>query len=62
MTTLLQDPYWLEEGDLIVATIEALNEIGYSEPSAENTQGAVIQVPPHNPTIAPSRGASSSAD
>jgi len=37
MDILRADPFWLVEGDLVVATIEALNEIGYSDVSAENT-------------------------
>lgn len=32
----------LTEGTLIVAAVEALNVIGYSPPSAENTVGALI--------------------
>ena len=40
MTTLTGDPFYLEEGDLVVAVIESLNEIGYSVPSEENISGA----------------------
>jgi hypothetical protein len=42
MSVLTSDPYSLIEGDLVIAIIEALNEIGYSEPSAENTAAARI--------------------
>jgi len=46
----------LTEGTLIVAAVEALNTIGYSTPSAENTAGALVQVVPASPPTAPSRG------
>ena len=58
MTVLVADPFFLEEGDAIVATVEALNEIGYSEPSEENQSGAVVQVAPHAPSAIPVRGTS----
>ena len=41
MTELLVDPFYLEEGDSIVAVVEALNNIGYSPPSVENSIGAL---------------------
>ena len=56
MTVLIEAPFLLEEGDTVVAIVEALNEIGYSEPSEENTSGAVIQVVPHAPATIPRRG------
>lgn len=40
MTTLTGEPFYLEEGDLVVAVVESLNEIGFSVPSEENVQGA----------------------
>lgn len=58
VSVLVADPYFLEEGDLVVAQIEALNYIGYSEPSEPNTEGAVIKRRPHMPLEAPRRGAS----
>ena len=42
MPVLTAAPYFLLEGDLVVATIEALNQIGFSEPSSENKVGAKI--------------------
>jgi hypothetical protein len=42
MVVLISDPYLLPEDTLVVATIEALNEIGYSDPSEENVTGAFI--------------------
>ena len=47
MSVLTADPYFLEEGDLIVAQVEALNEIEYSLPSEPNTLGAVVQIVPY---------------
>ena len=41
MAVLTAEPFSLPEGALVVATIEALNEIGYSDPSDANTTGAV---------------------
>lgn len=60
MAVLTSDPYLLTEGALVVATIEALNEIGFSDPSEENVAGAVIQTVPHQPTTLPTRGANTS--
>jgi len=42
MSVLTSMPYLLTEGNLVVATIEALNEISFSDPSDENLTGAVI--------------------
>ena len=60
MSVLITDPYLLVEGDLVAATIEALNEIGYSDPSDENQVGAVIQSVPHASLLAPTRGENTS--
>ena len=58
---LIASPYFLEEGDLVVAQIEALNAIGYSTPSTQNTDGAKIIVKPHKPTISPRRGSNTNS-
>ena len=42
MSVLTAHPYLLEEGDLIVAQVEALNDIGFSVPSNINTDGARV--------------------
>jgi hypothetical protein len=60
MSVLTSAPYLLSEGNIVVATIETLNEIGYSDPSDENLTGAVIQTVPHPPTLKPTRGANTS--
>ncbi len=39
-----------------MAVVESLNTIGYSETSAENTIGALVQVVPAAPPSAPTRG------
>ena len=56
MTELIEEPFALAEGDTVVAIVEALNDIGYSEPSEENQSGATVQVVPHAPATTPSRG------
>lgn len=55
MSIFTSSPYSLDEGDLIVAVVQALNSIGYSTASPENTAGAVVQVVPHAPSSAPTR-------
>ena len=47
ISVLAADPYFLEEGDLIVAQIEALNAINYSPISEANTGDAVMKQKPH---------------
>lgn len=62
--TKMTDPatFDLAEGALIVAVVEAHNEIGFSAPSPENTDlaGARVQVVPAAPSSAPQRGAATS--
>jgi hypothetical protein len=59
MSVFLAAPYSLTQGTLIVAVVESFNAIGYSLPSNENTAvGAKVQTIPSDPTIAPSRGSS----
>ena len=55
MSELYSSPYNLVEGDLIVAVVEALNQIGYSVPSQSNSAGALVQVIPHDPVLPPVR-------
>lgn len=56
MENLWVSPFLLVEGDLIVIVVEALNEVGYSIPSLENTSGALVKVAPSDPTLPPIRG------
>lgn len=46
MTTLRASPFNLAYGDLVVARITAINDIGSSSASAENTSGGTIQTEP----------------
>ena len=55
MSELYSSPFSLAEGNLIVAVVEALNEIGYSTPSQANSVGALVQVTPHDPLLPPVR-------
>jgi hypothetical protein len=59
MTVFTTSPFSLAIGDLIVATVEALNAKGYAAPSPENTSGASAET---LPTVGPSayRGAATS--
>jgi hypothetical protein len=54
--SLLLPTFGLVEGDQILATVEALNQIDYSNPSPL-AGSAVVQVKPHKPLSPPSRGA-----
>jgi hypothetical protein len=47
--TLIADPFLLQQGDLVVATVEAFNIIGFSAPSLENNEGANIRSIPQKP-------------
>lgn len=58
MTTLRAAPYSLQYADLVVAVLRARNAIGWSQWSAENGVGALIQTEPFSvSTPAPTRGA-----
>lgn len=52
---LRDEPYWLVTGDEVVATVEAFNIIGYSDPSSDSIVNADIRTQPFAPAIAPSR-------
>lgn len=39
MEHFTEEPYLLSQGDLIVATVSAYNAVGWSEKSADNTDG-----------------------
>lgn len=47
--TLIAEPFSLQAGELVVATVEAYNIIGYSEPSPENEAGADVRSIPSKP-------------
>jgi hypothetical protein len=46
MSSLREAPFNLVLDDLVVAIITATNEIGTSDPSDENTDGAVVMTEP----------------
>jgi hypothetical protein len=54
------DTYALLLNDLIIATVEAKNVVGYSNPSAENTNGELAQTEPQAPPNAPTKGLTNS--
>lgn len=56
--TALQDNAFtgLSQGALVVAKVTATNYFGTSDASVPNTEGALIEVVPHKPTAAPTRG------
>jgi hypothetical protein len=56
MTAFIAAPFNLQEGNLIIAVVEALNGVDYSPASDDNTSGATVRVKPHDPTLAPLRG------
>ena len=50
MSVLTDSPYFLEEDDQVLVTVQALNEIGYSDASVLNTDAAaLVMVRPHAP-------------
>lgn len=49
MATFLASPLSLLQGDLIVARIAVKNAIGWTLPSADNTQGVLVQTRPLKP-------------
>ena len=58
MQALLEPPFNLQLGDLVVAVVEAENEVDFSVPSPEyTTGGAVARTKPETPTRKPLRGA-----
>jgi len=50
MTTLRAEPYNLNLGQLVVATVEGINIIGNSVPSDENSGNARIRTEPLSPS------------
>lgn len=53
MTALRSEPYHLAQGHFnIIATVEALNVVGYGIP-APNAVGADVKTEPHNPPRGP---------
>ena len=55
MTTLRASPFFLLIGEYVIATVEALNAIEFSDESTPNTTGATIRTEPQKPTSTPVR-------
>lgn len=53
MLNLINEPFNLEQGNLIKARISAINEIGQSVPSILNSIGDVVEQVPHKPLHIP---------
>lgn len=63
MSVLISSTYLLDQGhNKVIATVEALNAVGYSLPSVENTVGASVRVKPLQPTQGPQRVDASTTD
>jgi hypothetical protein len=56
---LLAAPFLLSQGNLVKAQIQATNLVGSSAYSNPNLVGALIEIVPHQPAVAPSRDPSS---
>ena len=46
----------------MIATVEALNVVGYSMPSITNTVGASVRTEPHMPSLGPQRNDAGTTD
>ena len=46
MQDFIAEPYLLERDDLIVARVQALNAVGWSETSPENIEGQTVETAP----------------
>ncbi len=57
MDILTSAPYNLVQGDIVIAHIIAVNVVGQSQYSQDNSVGADIRVAPLAPILAPYRGA-----
>jgi len=52
MSTFTSEPYSLEQGALIKATVSGLNQVGWSQASSLNTDGVKAQTEPKEiPTV-----------
>jgi len=53
MTTFVESPYLLSQGDPIVAQVRARNAFGWGDWSDPNSSGAIVQQRPQTPPSAP---------
>ena len=56
MTALLASPFSIPLNGLVIAVVDALNAVGYSTASPENTVGAQARTKPIDPSRVPQRG------
>ena len=57
MATLTSSPYFLVQGDLVVARVTAKNSVGWNAASSDNTSGADVRTVPLTPN-APTKDSS----
>jgi len=53
MSVLLNEPYNLNQSNIVQARVICINNIGASVPSAANSFGAIVEQVPHKPLVAP---------
>jgi hypothetical protein len=57
MSSLIVDPYALVQGNTVLARLVAVNSIGASIPSSVNSVGALVELVPQKPPVAPTKNA-----
>jgi hypothetical protein len=55
LTSLLEEPFSLAQGDLIQARVTAVNSVGSSTASVLNSFGVLLELVPHKPPTAPTK-------
>ena len=58
LTTLIADPFNLPQEIVVQVKIIAINSVGSSASSFDNTRGALIELIPHKPPTSPLKNAS----
>jgi hypothetical protein len=58
LTTLIASPFTLAQGSLVKVKIIAVNAVGSSAGSFDNTSGALVELVPHKPPTSPIKNAS----
>lgn len=53
MSTLLNEPFNLNQSAIVQARVVCINNIGASVPSIANSFGAIVEQVPHKPLAAP---------
>lgn len=57
MNSLIVTPYSLAQGTVIKTRLVAVNSIGASIPSSVNSVGALVELVPQKPPVAPTKNA-----